>query len=533
MAPEIINEKDYDEKSDIWSLGCVMYELAALKPPFDAANAVSLAVKINKGSFQRIPSKYSDHLHDVIRRMLQVDPKRRPRIEDLELSNGGMQSELPFAKLILSEYRMQQSYASKCRDVKTKEDELVQREGAVSKREEVVKEREQQCKSWEDSLQAIKSNKKNDEAYQGKHSKAHTAGSKHHAHRNSCVEMTIAVEEVDPDQLAYFDDYAPVSDRLVNPAVTAAVGGVSSQPTSIAYTTTSAPNTYPNSSTIASMHPAYNQNTRPFCPQPPAVPAKIFSSAFAIANGNSGKIPPPPLPVTQTVTTKLGMDRVTDGLRKNKDHNNNNNNNNNNINTTTNNNNNINNTTTNNNINIINNNNIHTVDGAPKRGPVPLPTAGGANRARPGFYIYTDDSSTNPSNAANAHGTNTSVASLVPVRSAPPIPTTRKDYEITTGAAYDQENIQNTLKVGGGGKVGGVGGQGGGVGTQRYNPLSAGTLNKHKYDAHSMAVKRGLGLAENTHNYHNMHHGANGGVSVSKDHVTMTEGSPFKRQKYY
>lgn len=67
MAPEIINEKDYDEKSDIWSLGCVLYELAALRPPFDASNAVALAVKINSGKFARIPNKYSDSLFDAIK----------------------------------------------------------------------------------------------------------------------------------------------------------------------------------------------------------------------------------------------------------------------------------------------------------------------------------------------------------------------------------------------------------------------------------------------------------------------------------
>lgn len=67
MAPEIVNEKDYDEKSDIWSLGCLLYELASLKPPFDAANAVSLALKINTGKFARIPLKYSDSIFDAIR----------------------------------------------------------------------------------------------------------------------------------------------------------------------------------------------------------------------------------------------------------------------------------------------------------------------------------------------------------------------------------------------------------------------------------------------------------------------------------
>lgn len=67
MAPEIINERDYDEKSDIWSLGCLLYELAALKPPFNASNAVSLAVKINAGSFPRISTKYSEDLHKAIK----------------------------------------------------------------------------------------------------------------------------------------------------------------------------------------------------------------------------------------------------------------------------------------------------------------------------------------------------------------------------------------------------------------------------------------------------------------------------------
>ncbi len=67
MAPEIINEKDYDEKSDIWSLGCLLYELAALKPPFEAQNAVTLAMRINAGRFPRIPSKYSDSLHEAIK----------------------------------------------------------------------------------------------------------------------------------------------------------------------------------------------------------------------------------------------------------------------------------------------------------------------------------------------------------------------------------------------------------------------------------------------------------------------------------
>ena len=38
MSPEQINEVKYNEKSDIWSLGCMIYEMAALSPPFLANN---------------------------------------------------------------------------------------------------------------------------------------------------------------------------------------------------------------------------------------------------------------------------------------------------------------------------------------------------------------------------------------------------------------------------------------------------------------------------------------------------------------
>jgi NIMA (never in mitosis gene a)-related kinase len=97
MAPEIINEKDYDERSDIWSLGCLLYELAALKPPFDATNPVALGIKINSGRFSPIPSKYSTALFDVIKQMLIIEVKKRPRIDALEKIQS-VQNSLNIAK---------------------------------------------------------------------------------------------------------------------------------------------------------------------------------------------------------------------------------------------------------------------------------------------------------------------------------------------------------------------------------------------------------------------------------------------------
>ena len=63
----------YNEKSDVWSLGCVLYELCALHPPFIASSQTELNRKIRLGEFNRIPLKYTDDLNDTIAKMLHVE----------------------------------------------------------------------------------------------------------------------------------------------------------------------------------------------------------------------------------------------------------------------------------------------------------------------------------------------------------------------------------------------------------------------------------------------------------------------------
>jgi NIMA (never in mitosis gene a)-related kinase 1/4/5 len=60
----------YDYKSDIWSLGCVLYEIVSFKPPFRAETMEGLFKKILAGKYPRIPPVYSDDLAKVIRSML-------------------------------------------------------------------------------------------------------------------------------------------------------------------------------------------------------------------------------------------------------------------------------------------------------------------------------------------------------------------------------------------------------------------------------------------------------------------------------
>jgi NIMA (never in mitosis gene a)-related kinase len=82
-SPEVWEEKPYDSKSDIWSLGCVMYEMITLRPPFQAKSMEELYKKVMRGIFPKLSSKYSEDLSDVIKLMIQVEAGARPSCEEL------------------------------------------------------------------------------------------------------------------------------------------------------------------------------------------------------------------------------------------------------------------------------------------------------------------------------------------------------------------------------------------------------------------------------------------------------------------
>ncbi|KAI9137076.1 kinase-like domain-containing protein [Paraphysoderma sedebokerense] len=83
MSPELINESTYNTKSDIWALGCLIYELCALHPPFQADSHPGLAMKIRQGRVPPLPNHYSAELGRVVRTMLCGVPDKRPTAADL------------------------------------------------------------------------------------------------------------------------------------------------------------------------------------------------------------------------------------------------------------------------------------------------------------------------------------------------------------------------------------------------------------------------------------------------------------------
>ncbi|CAD8084507.1 unnamed protein product [Paramecium sonneborni] len=82
-SPEVWMDQPYDQKCDIWSLGCVIYEMAQLQPPFLANDLFQLQIKIAKGQYEQLNSRYSIELNEFITKCLQISSKQRGSCEEL------------------------------------------------------------------------------------------------------------------------------------------------------------------------------------------------------------------------------------------------------------------------------------------------------------------------------------------------------------------------------------------------------------------------------------------------------------------
>lgn len=83
LSPELCQDIPYSFKSDIWALGCLIFEMLALAPAFDAANLVSLFYKIVNCKYASLPDHCSTGCRDLIAKILTRNPENRPNASEL------------------------------------------------------------------------------------------------------------------------------------------------------------------------------------------------------------------------------------------------------------------------------------------------------------------------------------------------------------------------------------------------------------------------------------------------------------------
>ncbi|KAJ3396971.1 hypothetical protein HDU92_001262 [Lobulomyces angularis] len=131
MSPELINESCYNAKSDIWALGCLIFELCTLEPPFQSKTQLGLSAKIRQGKVENLPHQYSPELNRIIKSMLTVSHEKRPGTQDI-MKVGKIRS-----------YIIERELQQKMQELCLKEKELKRLEGSLKEKDLALKKREE------------------------------------------------------------------------------------------------------------------------------------------------------------------------------------------------------------------------------------------------------------------------------------------------------------------------------------------------------------------------------------------------------
>eukprot|EP01038_Epipyxis_sp_PR26KG_P006016 gene6016-8286_t len=142
LSPEICESKPYGRKSDVWSLGVVLYELVALELPFQATSLPQLVTKICNAepNYSKIESKYSPTIITLTRSMLLKNSDKRPSVLQivktdfikshisrllsytLKVGNGGVNPSEPSPADLEAEKNMQKA-RQRLKDIETQKEE--------------------------------------------------------------------------------------------------------------------------------------------------------------------------------------------------------------------------------------------------------------------------------------------------------------------------------------------------------------------------------------------------------------------------
>jgi len=170
MSPEVCENKKYDKKSDLWAMGCILYELCTLNHAFDASNLLGLVFKIVQESYPPIPDQYSPQLRELVKQLLSKDPSLRPSCRKI--------FRLPFIKERLMELAKLASLGSVETIPSTPPPHpVVEKSPGMPSPSDILKEKKElAARQWEEELRSVpvgtrehKTNvrRRSEQAYQG------------------------------------------------------------------------------------------------------------------------------------------------------------------------------------------------------------------------------------------------------------------------------------------------------------------------------------------------------------------------------
>jgi len=83
IAPEVLNKVGHSFEVDVWSIGCILYTLLIGRPPFETSSLKETYQRIRNCEYSLSKANLSLEANNLIRRMLQSDPLKRPSVKQL------------------------------------------------------------------------------------------------------------------------------------------------------------------------------------------------------------------------------------------------------------------------------------------------------------------------------------------------------------------------------------------------------------------------------------------------------------------
>jgi len=102
LSPELVDNSNYNEKTDIWSLGVLLYEFAALRCPFRSKTLLGLAKTIKRGIYEPLPDHFSSAMGRCVQWLLNTDYMKRPNIKQILRWVEGQMAKAPLQRLPLA-----------------------------------------------------------------------------------------------------------------------------------------------------------------------------------------------------------------------------------------------------------------------------------------------------------------------------------------------------------------------------------------------------------------------------------------------